>query len=103
LKRSGTVVEYMDGRDLLQQYLTRGNGKDTLRFTDPAKLETCLRWCTPVEVQSYVGADRHQYTGIVGSQPYLVFFILKNGSTMDEGFAAADVPSFVKQYFAGQQ
>jgi hypothetical protein len=50
-----------------------------------------------------VGADRHQYTGIFGSQPYLVFLVLKNGSNMAEGFAAADAPAFVKQYFAGQR
>jgi ABC-2 type transport system permease protein len=103
LKRTGVVVDGMDNQDMFWQYLAMSDGKDTLRVTDPAQLETCLEQYTPIGIQSENVPNHSVYQVVSSSQPYLVFFALKNGSYMAEGFAAAAVPVFVKQYFAGQQ
>jgi hypothetical protein len=103
LKRTGTIVEFMDNQDLLRQYPTMGNGKDTLGVTDPAELATCLNRYTPIASQSEGVRDDSAYQVVSDQQPYLVFFVLKNGDYLAKGFTTADVPAFVKQYFTRQQ
>ncbi len=82
--KKGTEAYRLYEEEPLQLLLKAEKTPGHLKIIDPEILEICLR----------------QYTDIYGdSQPYNVFFLLKNGDIFTGGFTEADAPTFVKEHF----